>query len=317
MGCSTFSEYTVIAEISAAKINPTADLNKCCMLGCGISTGWGAAMINPVVKPGSTVAVWGLGAVGLAVVQAAKLQGAGKIYGIDVNAKKFEIAKKFGADECMNPMEQDSKDWLLSKEKWGIEYTYDCTGNVGVMRTALESAHRGFGESCVIGVAAAGKEIATRPFQLVTGRQWKGTAFGGWKARQDVPKLVNKVIVGELVIDDFITHQFTGLEEVNKSIDALHSGDCLRAVVKIAPHDQPEAMSIKVVQSVKYFGGSVKTVKHWSKVNNCEMTFNIYLPDETIKEQRCDAYPVLYCLGGLTATYDNFTFKSHFGAYAQ
>jgi Zn-dependent alcohol dehydrogenase len=121
-------------------------------------------MVNPVVRPGSTVAVWGLGAVGLAVIQAAKLQGAKKIYGIDVNVKKFDIAKKFGADECMNPMEQDSKDWLLAKEKWGIDYTYDCTGNVGVMRTALESAHRGFGESCVIGVAAAGKEIATRPF---------------------------------------------------------------------------------------------------------------------------------------------------------
>jgi Zn-dependent alcohol dehydrogenase len=164
MGCSTFSEYTVIAEISAAKINPTADLNKCCLLGCGISTGWGAAMINPVVKPGTKVAVWGLGAVGLAVIQAAKLQGAKKIYGIDVNVKKFDIAKKFGADECMNPLEQDSKDWLLNKEKWGIDFTYDCTGNVAVMRTALEAAHRGFGESCVIGVAAAGKEISTRPF---------------------------------------------------------------------------------------------------------------------------------------------------------
>jgi Zn-dependent alcohol dehydrogenase len=206
MGCSTFSEYSVIAEISAAKINPNADLNKACLLGCGVSTGWGAAMINPVVKPGSTVAVWGLGAVGLAVVQAAKLQGAKKIYGIDVNEKKFAIANKFGVDECMNPLTQDSKDWLLGKEKWGIDFTYDCTGNVAVMRTALEAAHRGFGECCVIGVAAAGKEIATRPFQLITGRQWKGTAFGGWKSRQDVPKLVNKVILGELKIDDFITH---------------------------------------------------------------------------------------------------------------
>ncbi len=149
----------MIAEISAAKINPRADLNKCCVLGCGISTGWGAAMINPVVTPGSSVAVWGLGAVGLAVVQAAKLQGAGKIYGFDVNVKKFEIAKNFGADECHNPLEKDSKDWLLEREKWGVDFTYDCTGNVQVMRTALEAAHRGFGESCVIGVAAAGKEI--------------------------------------------------------------------------------------------------------------------------------------------------------------
>lgn len=164
MGCSTFSEYTVIAEISAAKINPAADLNKVCMLGCGISTGWGAAMVNPEVKPGSTVAVWGLGAVGLAVIQAAKYQGAGKIYGFDVNPEKFDHAKKLGADECMSPLEQDSKDWLLQREKWGVEYTYDCTGNVAVMRTALEAAHRGFGQSCIIGVAAAGKEIATRPF---------------------------------------------------------------------------------------------------------------------------------------------------------
>lgn len=212
MGCSTFSEYSVIAEISAAKINPAADLNKVCMLGCGVSTGWGAAMVNPVVKPGTTVAVWGLGAVGLAVIQAAKLQGAGKIYGLDLNPAKFEFAKKFGADECFNPTESDSKDWLLAREKWGVNYTYDCTGNVAVMRTALEAAHRGFGESCIIGVAAAGKEISTRPFQLVTGRQWKGTAFGGWKGREDVPKLVNKVIVGELNIDDFVTHTFESLD---------------------------------------------------------------------------------------------------------
>ena len=152
------------------------------------------------------------------------------------------------------------------------------------MRTALEAAHRGFGESCVIGVAAAGKEIATRPFQLVTGRQWKGTAFGGWKARQDVPKLVNKVVLGELNIDDFITHNFDSLDDVNKSIDALHSGDCLRAVVKISQVPQIEQTKIRITNSIKYFGGSLKTVKHWSKVNNSEMTFQIYLPDETVKE---------------------------------
>jgi Zn-dependent alcohol dehydrogenase len=273
MGCSTFAEYTVIAAISAAKINPTADMNKCCVLGCGVSTGWGAAMINPVVKPGTSVAVWGLGAVGLAVIQAAKLQGAGKIYGIDVNPKKFDIAKGFGADECYNPMEGDSKDWLLSKEKWGIDFTYDCTGNVAVMRTALEAAHRGFGESCVIGVAAAGKEIQTRPFQLVTGRCWKGTAFGGWKARQDVPKLVNKVIVGELKIDNFITHTIDSLDEVMKSIDALHTGDCLRAIIKISEYQQPETSKVEVTSSMKYWGGSLKTVKHWSKSLNCSMQF--------------------------------------------
>ena len=185
------------------------------------------------------------------------------------------------------------------------------------MRTALEAAHRGFGESCVIGVAAAGKEIATRPFQLVTGRQWKGTAFGGWKSRQDVPKLVNKVITGELNIDSFITHNFETLDDVNKSIDVLHSGDCLRAVVKISAPPQTESSRIKIVSSVKHFGGSLKTVKHWSKVNNSEMTFLIYLPDETIKEQRCEPYPALYLLGGLEATHENFAIKSGFGAFAQ
>ncbi len=190
---------------------------------------------------------------------------------MDVNPKKFDIAKSFGADECYNPMDGDSKDWLLSKEKWGIDFTYDCTGNVAVMRTALEAAHRGFGESCVIGVAAAGKEIQTRPFQLVTGRCWKGTAFGGWKARQDVPKLVNKVIVGELKIDDFITHNIESLDEVNKSIDALHTGDCLRAIVKISQYHQPETSKVEVVSSIKYAGGSLKTVKHWSKSLNSTM----------------------------------------------
>jgi Zn-dependent alcohol dehydrogenase len=165
MGCSTFSEYSVISEISAAKINPAADLSKIGMLGCGLTTGWGAAMINTHVTPDSSVAVWGLGAVGLAVVQAAKLQGATRIYGIDLNPAKEEIARKIGITDFFNASgEKDSKDYLIEKEKWGINFTYDCTGNVHVMRKALESAHRGYGQSCVIGVAGAGKEIATRPF---------------------------------------------------------------------------------------------------------------------------------------------------------
>lgn len=167
------------------------------MIGCGVATGWGAAMNNTHVEPGSTVAVWGLGAVGLSVIQAAKIQGAGKIYAIDINKQKFDIAKKFGADVCYAPTpEKNGKAWLLEQEKWGIGYTYDCTGNVNVMREALEASHRGFGESCVIGVAEAGKEISTRSFQLVTGRKWVGTAFGGWKSIEDVPKLVNKATLG-------------------------------------------------------------------------------------------------------------------------
>ena len=164
MGCSTFSEYTVLAEISCAKINPGANPYEVCLLGCGIATGWGAAMVKPQVKSGSSVAVWGLGAVGLAVIQAAKLMGAKRIYGVDINPDKFEHARKLGCTECCNSKETDAREWLLEREKWGIEFTYDCTGNVNVMRQALESAHRGFGQSTVIGVAAAGKELATRPF---------------------------------------------------------------------------------------------------------------------------------------------------------
>lgn len=158
MGCSTFSEYTVIAEISAAKINPNADLNKVCMIGCGVSTGWGAVMNNTDMKAGKTVAVWGLGAVGLSVIQAAKIRGAKKIFGIDINEKKFQVAKKFGATDCFKPTaEKNGKTYLIEQEKWGIDYTFDCTGNVGIMREALEASHRGFGESCIIGVAEAGK----------------------------------------------------------------------------------------------------------------------------------------------------------------
>ena len=164
MGCSTFAEYAVLAAISLAKINPLSDPYTSCVLGCGIPTGWGAVMNNPNFHANSSVAVWGLGAVGLAVIQAAKLRGATRIYGIDINNKKFEIAKEFGATECQNPTESSTRDWLMEREKWGIDFTYDCTGNVKVMREALEVAHRGFGESMVIGVAASGQELATRPF---------------------------------------------------------------------------------------------------------------------------------------------------------
>lgn len=219
MGCSTFSEYTVITEFSVAKINPQADLNKVCMIGCGVSTGWGAVHNSCEMEPGSTVAVWGLGAVGLSVIQAAKIRGASKIYAIDINESKFEAARKFGADVCYKPTpEKDGKAFLLENEKWGVGYTFDATGNINIMRQALEAAHRGFGHSCVIGVAEAGKEIATRSFQLVTGRKWIGTAFGGWKSFEDVPKLVNKSATGEWPIDAYVTHEFDGLEKVNECV---------------------------------------------------------------------------------------------------
>ncbi|CAN0411619.1 unnamed protein product [Ascophyllum nodosum] len=241
MGCSTMAEYTVISEISAAKISENADLEKAresisplvCLFGCGISTGFGAVMNTCDVEEGTTVAVFGLGAVGLAAIQAAKTRKASRIFAIDINESKFDIARKLGATDCINPKNSETpiQKILVNETKWGVDYTFDATGNVDVMRAALEAAHRGWGESCVIGVAAAGHEISTRPFQLVTGRIWKGTAFGGWKSRSQVPGLVEDYISGKLPIDQYITHTFKGVEKTNEAVDALHAGDCLRAVV--------------------------------------------------------------------------------------
>ena len=175
-----------------------------CLLGCGVSTGWGAVWNTVKMEPESSMAVFGLGALGLSVIQASKVAGARRIVGVDLNEDKFDLAKSLGATDCVNGG-GDVKSKLLEMEKWGYDYTFDCTGNVHVMRNALEVAHRGWGESCVIGVAAAGKEISTRPFQLVTGRNWKGTAFGGWKSRTEVPRLVQSVMKGEMDLKPFIT----------------------------------------------------------------------------------------------------------------
>lgn len=235
MGCSTMSEYTVLAEISCAKIDAEAPLDKVCLFGCGVSTGLGAVWNTCKVEVGSTVAVFGLGAVGLAVIQGAKIAGASRIIGVDVNPKKEEMAKELGATDFVNPKDVDGpiqKHIAGVMTKWGVDYSFDCTGNVEVMRAALECCHRGWGVSCVIGVAASGHEISTRPFQLVTGRVWKGTAFGGFKSRTDIPLLVERFMQGTLPIDHYITHNFEGVVETNKAIEALHSGDCLRAVVK-------------------------------------------------------------------------------------
>eukprot|EP00531_Pseudo-nitzschia_arenysensis_P012680 CAMPEP_0116143838 /NCGR_PEP_ID=MMETSP0329-20121206/15663_1 /TAXON_ID=697910 /ORGANISM="Pseudo-nitzschia arenysensis, Strain B593" /LENGTH=383 /DNA_ID=CAMNT_0003639183 /DNA_START=81 /DNA_END=1232 /DNA_ORIENTATION=+ len=235
MGCSTMSEYTVIAEISCAKINKKADLGKACLFGCGVSTGLGAVWNTCKVETNSTVAVFGLGAVGLAVIQGAKMAGSSKIIAIDINPDKFAIAKELGATDCVDPRTLGDvpvqKHIAGTMTEWGVDYSFDCTGNVEVMRSALECAHRGWGVSCIIGVAASGHEISTRPFQLVTGRVWKGTAFGGFKSRTDVPRLVDRMLSGSLNIDHFITHNFDGVAGTNDAIDALHSGKCLRAVV--------------------------------------------------------------------------------------
>jgi len=237
MGCSTFAEYTVLAEISVAKVDPEADFEKACLFGCGVSTGLGAVWNYTKVEYGSSVAVFGLGAVGFAVIQAAKAVGASHIVGVDINPGKFALAKELGCTECYNPADygEESMQKVLvrtSPTGHGYDYTFDCTGNVNVMRSALESAHRGWGECCLIGVAASGKEISTRPFQFITGRKCGGTAFGGWKTRDAIPMLTNKMMKGEIVVDHFITHRFEGVGNTTKAIEALHSGDCLRAVVK-------------------------------------------------------------------------------------
>mmetsp|Transcript_57422 Transcript_57422/g.171291 ORF Transcript_57422/g.171291 Transcript_57422/m.171291 type:complete len:601 (-) Transcript_57422:118-1920(-) len=235
MGCSTMSEYTVLAEISCAKIPKEAPLDKMCLFGCGVATGLGAVWNTCKMEVNSTVAVFGLGAVGLAVIQGAKMAGATQIIAVDVNPVKFDAARSLGATDFVDPtkLEKPVQQYIAGTlTQWGVDYSFDCTGNVEVMRSALECSHRGWGTSCVIGVAASGHEITTRPFQLVTGRVWKGTAFGGFKSRRDVPWLVRKNLDGELPIDHFITHRFEGVEKTNDAIDALHAGGCLRAVVR-------------------------------------------------------------------------------------
>lgn len=232
MGTSTFSEYTVVHEQSVALIDKQAPLEKVCLLGCGVSTGWGAVFNTAKVQPGTTVAVFGLGAVGLAVIEAAKRAGAARIIAVDINSSKFASAKEFGATECVNPRDYDKpiQQVLVEMTEWGCDYTFECIGNVQVMRAALESAHRGWGQSVIIGVAAAGQEISTRPFQLVTGRVWKGTAFGGYKSRVQVPELVHDYMDGKTLLDKYITHEMK-FDEINEAFDLLHSGKCLRTVL--------------------------------------------------------------------------------------
>eukprot|EP00428_Durinskia_dybowskii_P065760 CAMPEP_0170377418 /NCGR_PEP_ID=MMETSP0117_2-20130122/12262_1 /TAXON_ID=400756 /ORGANISM="Durinskia baltica, Strain CSIRO CS-38" /LENGTH=382 /DNA_ID=CAMNT_0010632715 /DNA_START=88 /DNA_END=1236 /DNA_ORIENTATION=+ len=236
MGCSTFSEYTVVSEISCAKIPDDSPLEKVCLFGCGVSTGLGAAWNTCNVEEGSTVAVFGLGAVGLAIVQGAKARKASRIFAVDMNPAKFDIARSLGATDFVNPKDLPEgttvQSFIVSQTTWGVDYSFDATGNVQVMRSALECAHRGWGQSCVVGVAPSGHEISTRPFQLITGRQWKGTAFGGFKSRTQVPQLVESYMKGDLPIDHFVTHELEGVDNINTAIDMMHESKCLRAVVK-------------------------------------------------------------------------------------
>jgi len=232
MGCSTFSEYTVVAEISLCKVNEKAPLDKVCLLGCGISTGYGAALNTAKVEEGSNVAIWGLGAVGLAVAMGAREAGAKRIIGIDINPDKFEVAKQFGCNEFVNPKDHTKpiQEVLVEMTDGGLDYTFECIGNIHTMRAALESCHKGWGTSVIIGVAAAGQEISTRPFQIVTGRTWKGCAFGGWKSRDSVPKLVDGYLEGRVLVNEFVTGD-KPLTEINEAFHLMHAGKSLRTII--------------------------------------------------------------------------------------
>lgn len=232
MGCSTFSEYTVLPEIALAKVSKAAPLEEVCLLGCGVTTGMGAVSNTAKVEEGATVAVFGIGGIGLATIIGAARAKASRIIAVDINTKKFELARQLGATDCINPNDYDKpiQEVIVELTDGGVDYSFECIGNVNVMRSALECCHKGWGESVIIGVAGAGQEISTRPFQLVTGRVWRGSAFGGVKGRTELPGYVERYLAGEFKLDDFITHTM-GLEDINKAFDLMHAGESIRSVV--------------------------------------------------------------------------------------
>lgn len=232
MGCSTFSEYTVLPEISLAKVNKDAPLEEVCLLGCGVTTGMGAVMNTAKVEAGATVAIFGLGGIGLSAVIGAVMANASRIIAIDINESKFDLARQLGATDCINPKDYDKpiQDVIVELTDGGVDYSFECIGNVNVMRSALECCHKGWGESIIIGVAGAGQEISTRPFQLVTGRVWKGSAFGGVKGRSELPGFVERYLKGEFKLDHFITHTM-GLEDINEAFTLMHEGKSIRSVI--------------------------------------------------------------------------------------
>lgn len=233
MGTSTFSEYTVLPEISLAKIDKDAPLDKVCLLGCGVTTGIGAVHNTAGVREGDTVAVFGLGGIGLSVIQGARQTGAGRIIAIDTNPDKFGLARDFGATDCVNPKDHDQpiQEVIVAMTDGGVDFSFECIGNVKVMRQALECCHKGWGESVIIGVAGAGQEISTRPFQLVTGRVWRGSAFGGVKGRSQLPGMVEQAMRGEIRLDPYITHRMP-LEKINEAFELLHAGKSIRSVIE-------------------------------------------------------------------------------------
>jgi len=231
MGCSTFSNYTVLPEIAVAKIRPDAPFDKVCYIGCGVTTGVGAVIFDAKVEPGSKVVVFGLGGIGLNVIQGARIVGADQIIGIDINPARIPLARKFGMTDFINPQEVPNLvEAIVELTKGGADYSFECIGNVNTMRQALECCHKGWGESIIIGVAGSGQEISTRPFQLVTGRVWRGSAFGGARGRTDVPKIVDWYMNGKINIDDLITHTLS-LEEINTAFKLMHGGESIRSVV--------------------------------------------------------------------------------------
>lgn len=232
MGTSTFSEYTVLPEVSVAKIPQEAPLDKVCLLGCGVTTGIGAVLNTAKVEAGATVAIFGLGGIGLAAIIGAKMAGASRIIAIDINPSKFAIAEELGATDFVNPKDHGKpiQEIIVEMTDGGVDYSFECVGNVQLMRAALECAHKGWGESVIIGVAGAGQEISTRPFQLVTGRVWRGSAFGGVKGRTELPGYVEKAQSGEIPLDTFITHNM-GLDDINQAFDLMHEGKSIRTVI--------------------------------------------------------------------------------------
>lgn len=240
MGTSSFSQYTVVSQYSLVAVDPKAPMDRTCLLACGVTTGYGAAMYTAKVEPLSTVAVFGAGCVGLAAMIGAKERGAKRIIAIDTNPAKKKWAEAFGATDFINPKDVPSSDdgdamvqHLVELTDGGLDYTFDCTGNVAVMRTALEACHKGWGVSTIIGVAKAGEEISTRPFQLVTGRRWQGSAFGGVKGRTQLPGLVDRYLRGDFKVDEYVTHRVS-LDDINKGLQYMHDGECIRCVVDLA-----------------------------------------------------------------------------------
>lgn len=233
MGTSTFSEYSVVPEISLAKVRKDAPLEKVCLLGCGITTGIGAVLNTAKVEAGATVAVFGLGGIGLSAIQGAMMAKAERIIGIDTNPSKFEMAMQFGATETINPKDHSAsiQEVIVDMTDGGVDYSFECIGNTSTMRAALECCHKGWGESVIVGVAGAGEEISTRPFQLVTGRVWRGSAFGGVSGRTELPGYVDQYMDGKIKLDEFVTHTMP-LEDINRAFELMHSGESLRTVIQ-------------------------------------------------------------------------------------